>query len=112
MFHFIPALILCLGLAIPSHAFFGELLQAAETIFEKQDPKQTAKDLDEKLENFKKRLAIRFEKIAQSDWLPSKLRKSLLESLTILENEIIQKVEALKKALNTPETSAPKTSDL
>ena len=114
MFRFMFAMVLCLGFSIPSHAFFTDLIQAAEALFEAHESeiekrektgKQLAEDLDKNLANFKQRAKKTFEKIAKSGLVSPKFKQKLLDSLTVLEDEVTRRIEEAKKALTT--SSAP-----
>lgn len=113
MFRFTFAMVLCLGFAIPSHAFFTDLIQAAEALFEAHESeiekrektgKQLAEELDKKLADFKQRAKKTFEKIAKSGLISPKFKQKLLDSLSVLEDEVTRRIEETKKMLATPST--------
>lgn len=106
-------MVLCLGFAIPSHAFFTELVQAAEDMFKahrseiekgEKTGKQLAEELDKKLLDFKQRSKKTFEKIVQSGLLSPKLKQKFLDTLSVIEDEFTRKIEESKKILETPST--------
>lgn len=122
MFRFTFALVLCLGLATPGHAFFEEILEAAETMLKEHksdlekgetDAKQIAKVLDERLAKLKLGARARVEKLLSSKLITPMIRQSLLDALSLLEDGLTQQFEEAKKLLATKEaTVEPTASDL
>jgi hypothetical protein len=111
MFRFTFVFIGCLSLALPSHAFFAEAIEAVEAILKEQDP--NIKELDNRLASISKRTKARVEKILQSALITPKIRQTLLDALSLFETEFAHKIEEYKKMLakEAPkEASAPESA--
>ncbi|MEI6805825.1 MAG: hypothetical protein WCK49_04890 [Myxococcaceae bacterium] len=112
MFRFTFAMVACLAFAVPSQAFFTELVQSAETLLAthevelkkgEKSAEELAEGLDKKLNNWKELLKETFEKVSKSKLIPAKFKQSLIDALGVLEQEITHKIEDAKKALSAPQ---------
>lgn len=106
MFRFNLIVLCFLMFSIPSFAFFSEILQTAESMIQthqkeiesgKKSAQEIASILDQDLLKLKEQARTLADKILRSGLVSPKFKETILQALSILEEEITHKIEDTKK---------------